>query len=448
MRSYVRLQSVLCLGLLSALGGCTQFYTGGLGMKTEDRKAAEAYADFKNERLAKSQPDKPAFPQDGKPQIEFDHEPAVPQDFNPFLDMRGATPPAYNRDIEQKSLGALGLYGQIDRKPEPYSSPMDGIDNIHRVTIADEGADFDPDIDSTGRFMVYASTRHRERADIYIKRIGATAITQLTTDPANDVMPVFSPDGQQVAFASDRGGNWDIYLMDVRGGQAMQLTNDPTDEIHPSFSHDGSKLVYSSFSSTSGQWEMVIVDVANPATRKYVGHGLFPTWSPTEDKVLFQRARERGTRWFSVWTMEIVDGDAGPMTEIAASANAAVITPDWSPDGKRVVFCTVIDPGADEHIRPAQADVWVMNADGTGRARLTGGRFANLQPAWSPEGSVFFVSDRSADGVDNVWAMRPDRAIQVAQHEADKQKNAMAQQQTSEQTGQQGNDTSVMVPTE
>jgi Tol biopolymer transport system component len=179
---------------------------------------------------------------------------------------------------------------------------------------------------------------------------------------------------------------------------------------------------------------MVIVEKDNPARRKYIGHGLFPTWSPTSDTIVFQRARERGTRWFSVWTVQIVDGDAGPMTEIAASTNAAVITPDWSPDGKQIVFCTVIDPGADDQIRPTQADVWVMNADGTGRARLTNGRFANLQPAWSPDGSVMFVSDRGAEGIDNVWAMRPDRAVQLAQQE-----QAPQQEEAS---------TSVMVPTE
>ena len=40
------------------------------------------------------------------------------------------------------------------------------------------------------------------------------AVTQLTKDPANDVMPAISPDGQWVAFASDRSGNWDIYLIE------------------------------------------------------------------------------------------------------------------------------------------------------------------------------------------------------------------------------------------
>jgi TolB protein len=124
------------------------------------------------------------------------------------------------------------------------------------------------------------------------------------------------------------------------------------------------------------------------------------------------------------------------MTEIAASSNAAVITPEWSPDGSRIVFCTVIDPGADEQLRPGQADLWVMNADGTGRVRLTNGQFANLQPTWSAEGSIFFVSDRSPEGIDNVWAMRPDRAIQYALREQE------------DEAQEQANSSAVMVPTE
>ena len=119
------------------------------------------------------------------------------------------------------------------------ASPMDDQGNLRRVTFSTEGADFDLAVDPTGRLLAYASTRHRDTADIYLQSTTGTAVTQLTTDPANDVMPAISPDGRSLAFASDRSGSWDLYLMDLNGGQAIKLTDDGAQNIHPSFSPDG-----------------------------------------------------------------------------------------------------------------------------------------------------------------------------------------------------------------
>ncbi len=324
--------------------------------------------------------------------------------------------------------GQFNLYGQFNgQSPNAAASPLDTQDNLRRVTFTTEGADFDVEVDPSGQKLYFASTRHRETADIYVQSVGGTAVTQLTSDPSNDVMPAVSPDGQTLAFCSDRSGSWDIYLTDATGGQVVKLTNDDAHNIHPSFSRDGSQLVYCSYGSQSGQWELVLVDLARPTKKRIIGHGLFPVWSPTDDTIVFQRARERGSRWFSVWTVDVVDGEAISPTEIAVSSNAAVITPEWSPDGQNIVFCTVIDPQSDDPSKPTRADVWVINRDGTGRAKLTTGRFANLQPVWSPDGEVYFISDRGVEGVENIWAVRPGQAVYLARGQRDPGSPAQAE---------------------
>jgi len=308
----------------------------------------------------------------------------------------------------------LNVYGELPDAVPAMSSPLDGTDNLRQVTFAAEGADFDPCLDPTGKWLVYASTQHRDTADLYIKRVDGRTVTQLTNDPGDDAMPAFSPDGTKIAYASNRAGNWDIYLMDAQGGQSVQLTSDATQEIHPSFSPDGKQLVYSTYGTQSGQWELVVIDLANPARKRFIGYGLFPEWSPVDNRILFQRARERGTRWFSIWTVEMVNGEGMRPTEIAASANAALITPKWSPDGKHVVFCTVVDPAADATQRPDSADIWVVDVDGTSRSRLTRSEYRSLQPVWSPDGTIYFVGNRSQHGTENIWAVRPESAIQLA----------------------------------
>lgn len=416
------LASLLAVAAL-ALGGCSQFYNGALGRAPAEPNRATASASGADEptRGAQAQP----HPLAGRPEPRADDAIAFEEPDRAARMTQGATRPRYVANRDQAPVSALGLYGQIPTD-DSGSSPMDGSGNVRRVTFTTEGSDFDVAVHPTQAAIVYASTRHRETSDIYLKRIEGSAVTQLTNDPANDVMPAISPDGKTIAFASDRGGSWDIYLMDIDGGQAVQVTDDRYQNLHPSFSPDGRRLVYSSYGSSSGQWELVLIDVDRPTVKQVIGHGLFPEWSPTADTIVFQRARQKGTRWFSVWTVDIEDGEPTNFTEIAASANAAVITPSWDPSGEHVVFCTVLDPGSDEQVRPSQADVWVVRADGSGRSRLTGGRHTNLQPTWAADGSIFFVSDRAGDGAENVWTVRPDRALRLVDRGRDTGDDAVA----------------------
>jgi TolB protein len=320
---------------------------------------------------------------------------------------------------------SLELYGQLPVRGMALSGPADSQDNFCQMSFAAEGADFDPVVDPSGTSLVFASTRQRRTADIYIQKIGGAAVTQLTGSAGNSVMPALSPDGKKIAFCSDRGGKWDLYLMDATGGPAVQLTTDPSQNIHPSFSPDSKRLVYSSYSSPSAGWELVVIDLDNPAAQHHIGYGLFPNWAPQGDKIVFQKPRERGTRWFSIWTLEYVNGEGVRPTALAVSANAAAINPQWSPDGRQIVFSTVFNPsvaavaGPNPGASPAgaglptQADVWVMNADGTGRTNLTRSRFLNVQPTWGHDGSIYFVSDRSNNSVQNIWSIRAS-ALNVA----------------------------------
>jgi TolB protein len=114
-----------------------------------------------------------------------------------------------------------------------------------------------------------------------------------------------------------------------------------------------------------------------------------------------------------LWTLELNDGEAHRVTEVAVSSNAAIVSPGWSPDGKRLVFATIIDPsrnhGGVTHRRGEQ-DIWTVNADGSDRRRLTDGNGVNLSPVWGADNRVYFISDRG--GTESVWSVRPDNGGQ------------------------------------
>ena len=65
------------------------------------------------------------------------------------------------------------------------------------------------------------------QGDIYTVPSSGGKARQLTTHPAHDTRPVWSPDGQKIAFASNRSGNFDVFLMNKEGGEPKRLTNIP-----------------------------------------------------------------------------------------------------------------------------------------------------------------------------------------------------------------------------
>jgi TolB protein len=305
--------------------------------------------------------------------------------------------------------------------PTPRPTGEDGAEGLSHVTYASEGADFDPCVSRDSKYIAYASTQHRPTSDIYIKGVNGRTVTQLTSDPGNDVMPAFSPDGSRIAFCSNRNGNWDVFVMSISGGQALQLSSDPSHELHPTWSPDSKKIAFCRLGETSGRWEMWVMDVAGTGASEFIGYGMFPQWCPIaktgmdgRDRILFQRSRERGDHAFSVWTIDYRPGDASSPTEIASAQGQALINAAWAPDGERIVYATIPNPNdiAQASEKMPQSTLWMTGVDGTQKVLLTSGPFMNLMPSWCADGRIYFVSDRT--GVPNIWSIGTEKAITAA----------------------------------
>lgn len=329
---------------------------------------------------------------------------------------------------------SIGLFGLVDGAA--VNGADDPAENLRQVSFAAEGADTDPAISPDGTRVFFASTAHRATPDIYVKSIDGRALTQLTNDPASDIMPSVSPDGTRLAFSSDRSGTWDLYVMNTSGGQAVQITSDSTHELHPTWSPDGRTLAFCKLGEVSGRWEIWVTDAELAGVQKFLTLGLFPDWHPTSNRILFQRSRDRGDRLFSVWTLDYVRGEATSLTEIATSPDAALINPKWSPDGEYVAFAGVPNPGSVAlDSAPEAADVWIMNIRGGGLANLTGGRFTNLMPTWAPSNGVYFVSDRG--GRENLWSVNPQAAMAAAMNRGGRSALSAAERPGMEQPNHQ-----------
>ena len=310
---------------------------------------------------------------------------------------------------------SLDILGQVGGAPAVrFETPA--YTGLQQNSFTELGADFDPNVSPDGKQIVYASTRNSRNSDIYVKKVEGQTVTRLTADGANSIQPTFSPDGTFIAFASDRSGHWDIYVMTADGQKPFQLTNGLSHEVHPSWSPDGSRICYSAFNERSGQWEIWVVEVANPANRRFVANGLFPAWcpSPAVNRIAYQLPRQRGTQLFSIWTADLVNDEARCQTEvISATRDTAAICPSWSPDGTKLTYTTVLVPQTDPKTGQAAKakrvdrgdDIWIAAVDGTTKVRLTGDGTNNWSPTWAEDGRIYFTSNRS--GSDNVWSIKP-----------------------------------------
>jgi TolB protein len=315
--------------------------------------------------------------------------------------------PLSANDTATATAPTVNVYGEFGGVQQG-APKAHGNGGFEEHTYLDEGFDSDVSLDPTGKWMVFTSTRDSDRPNVYLQRVDGVSVIQLTNDEAEYASPVFSPDGKQIAFCSTRAGEWDIYTMDIDGKNVVQITNDPMQHIHPSFSPDGTRLVYCCLGGKSGQWELWTVDLTT-SEKRMIGFGLFPTWCPSKevDRIAFQRARQRGSRWFSLWTLDLTQGESRRVTEVAASSNAAIVCPAWSPDGKQIAFATIAEPNNSTGAKPlGQQDIWTVNTDGADRHRVTDGVGLNLSPCWASNNRIFFVSDRG--GAECIWSAQAD----------------------------------------
>jgi len=296
--------------------------------------------------------------------------------------------------------------------------------NVRQVTSSYAGSDFDPIVTPDGKHLIFASTQHRPTADLYIKSVVGSVVTRLTDDPAQDVMPAISPDGNFITFASDRSGTWDLYIMPFEGGKVVQLTNQSANDLHPTWSPDGTQIAFCRLGQQSGRWEIWVKDVLADTGSQFIGFGLFPEWCPVAgtgiagaDQILFQRSRERGDRAFSIWTLDFnpTPGTASRETELATAPNQALINPSWSPDGSFIAFAAVPNSKSwseGNTARPDSSTIWMVSTKGTGKIKLTDGDSIDLMPVWGRNNDIFFVSNMG--GQDHLWSMELSPAIRAA----------------------------------
>jgi len=215
-------------------------------------------------------------------------------------------------------------------------------------------------------------------------------ITQLTTQNGAELSPSLSPDGGSFVYASAASGNWDIYLLRVGGKNAINLTADnQADDIQPAFSPNGEYIAFRSERDGGG---IYLMGATGESVRKITDFGYNPAWSPdgTELVIAAESIIDRPNDRYGTSALSVVNVATG-RSRLIFSGDA--VQPSWSPHGRRIAYWS--------SFRGAR-NIWTIQPNGGSPVPVTSDNFVNWNPVWAPDGnSIYFTSDRGGNW--NIW---------------------------------------------
>ncbi|MCB9455743.1 MAG: PD40 domain-containing protein [Anaerolineaceae bacterium] len=208
-----------------------------------------------------------------------------------------------------------------------------------------------------------------------------------------DSNPVWSPDGQRIAFVSERSGNSDIWVMDADGTNLRNLTStSEAEDISPLWSPDGRWIAFGSGRSGSGNVWLTNPDGTNLVnlSKDSMDIAGSPAWSPDGNYLAI-------TSWQGgVWIIDIQSFARRNITEGSTDVEAYK-WPSWSPDGQRIALTTY-----------SNDRVLIANVDGSGIATLNDTKF-NIRANWSPVNQFILVSHAIEIGGNiDIWLIDSD----------------------------------------
>ena len=249
---------------------------------------------------------------------------------------------------------------------EIYYGDYDGA-NQRRVTVG-RRLNLNPSWSPDARALAY--TTFRPNPDVFVSLIYQGVLQNPTKGIGTNYLPVFSPDGKQIAFMSGRDGNPEIYAMNVDGSNLRRLTNTQAGDSSPTWSPSGSQIAFTS--DRSGKAQIYVMNSADGSGVRRLtvdeSEADRPTWSPPPfNEIAFAASTGPG---YDIKVLEVSTGKTRQLT-FGEGSNEG---PAWAPGGRHLAFTSTRAGG--------RTQVFTIGRDGRGLRQIT--REGNNQtPAWS-----------------------------------------------------------------
>lgn len=225
-----------------------------------------------------------------------------------------------------------------------------------------------------------------------LEALGETAFDQLTHLSGEELFPSLSPDGRVIVYVSAAQGNLDIYAQRVGGENPINLTRDAqADDSQPAFSPDGEHVAFRSERDGGG---IFVMGATGESPRLVANFGYHPAWSPDGQQLvcMTQSVTDPSSRFTTsqLWVITPATGERRLLSEGDAAQ------PHWSPKGHRIAYwARTAEAGA--------GDIFTIPAQGGGSpVAVTSDAPLDWNPVWSGDGRhLYFASNRG--GSMNLW---------------------------------------------
>ncbi len=280
----------------------------------------------------------------------------------------------FANEIMKFFTGEAGVFGtkiayssKIGRFKELFVMDMDG-DNIRQLTN-DKGLALSASWSPNGDEIIFTSYRSRIPELFSIKTL-TRKLTQITRGEAMEIGGNLSADASSILLSVSKGRESDIVLLNRDGTVSQVLTpSNGAIDVSPRYSPDYSKVVFCSNRSGGPQIYIMDADGSNPRRISFVSSNYCtsPAWSPKGDKIAFVCRADRGHHLF------VSNSDGSQPVQLSSSGTNE--DPDWSPDGRYLVFSSTLWNGV--------SNLTLMRADGGSIRQLTNSRLGDFDPSWS-----------------------------------------------------------------
>jgi len=248
-----------------------------------------------------------------------------------------------------------------------------------------------------GEKIIFISNTNNIYSICYFNSDGSGKITEIlkSQKPINWITknsifeikkePVWSPDGNYIAYVSNKLGNDDIWIIKENGGEVKQLTSSGFNESAPTWSFDNKKIAYQILDNGTNRISIISIDGTDTMLSSH--NEIFgkeqqfnesaPKWSPDGNYIAYT-SNQSGK--YEIWIYNLETRTKKRLTYTKGNSGS----PDFSPDGKKIIFLSEIDNNQ---------EIFIINTDGTELSRLTSTQEINeLTCEFSPKGNEILCS--------------------------------------------------------